>query len=46
MGVWRVCGFMEGGRGGGEGREAGREGRELVRGGEGERHCGQASLYV
>lgn len=30
MGAWGVCGFMEGGRGGGEGR--GRQ--ELVRGGE------------
>lgn len=27
MGVWWVCGFMEGGRGDGEGK-AGREGRE------------------
>lgn len=38
MGVWRVCGFMEGGRGDGEGREAGRRGSQGVgerrRGGE------------
>lgn len=46
MGVWGVCGFMEGGRGDGEGRQGGGEGGELVRGGEGERDCVQASLYV
>lgn len=37
MGVWVVRGFMEGGRGGGEGREAGRGRRgvgERRRGGE------------